>query len=142
MPMLIGEYLLTFDERGHIQFPAEVRRGIDPEIDGNAFFVVMGRNHKLWIYPDRYYEKLAMKSAPPPASADASSGFESFEFAMACRVELDRVGRILLPKKLLHRQGLQRDVTLIGVRDHLEIWNRPEWAEYRAELMARVMPYP
>jgi MraZ protein len=56
---------------------------------------------------------------------------------MASRLEWDKAGRILIPDKTLRRTGLEKDVTLIGVRDHLELWNRGEWQTRREALLAR-----
>jgi len=43
----------------------------------------------------------------------------------------------VLPEPLLRRSNIKRDVTLIGVRDHLELWNREEWDAQRDALEAR-----
>jgi MraZ protein len=55
-------------------------------------------------------------------------------FALASRVEPDGQGRLLLPQKILRRAGIQKEVTLIGVRDHLEVWNRADWEARIEEL--------
>jgi MraZ protein len=56
---------------------------------------------------------------------------------MTCRVEMDKQGRILLPDKSLKRSNIQKEVTLLGVRDHLELWNRADWEARRQELERR-----
>ena len=43
----------------------------------------------------------------------------------------DRQGRVILPTHLLHYAKLGREVVVIGIHDHLEIWDRAAW---RAEL--------
>jgi MraZ protein len=49
---------------------------------------------------------------------------------MASRVELDRQGRLLLPEKIKKRANLGSSLTLVGVRDHIEIWNSEDWEQY------------
>jgi MraZ protein len=51
-------------------------------------------------------------------------------FSMAFEATLDRQGRVLIPTKLARYAGLQRDVTITGVDDRLEIWNTEEWDSY------------
>jgi MraZ protein len=51
-------------------------------------------------------------------------------------LEWDKQGRVLIPEKMRQRTALQKEVTLVGVRDHLEIWNRPEWEAERERLFA------
>jgi MraZ protein len=58
-------------------------------------------------------------------------------FSMASKVDWDKQGRILVPDKYRVRTNLSREVTLVGVRDHLELWNRPDWATRMAELESK-----
>jgi MraZ protein len=51
-------------------------------------------------------------------------------FSMAFEATLDRQGRVLIPTKLARYAGLDRDVTITGVDDRLEIWNTEEWDSY------------
>ena len=48
--------------------------------------------------------------------------------------ELDRQGRVTLPARQLTYAGITREATVIGVQDHIEIWDRMAWAEYLAHL--------
>jgi MraZ protein len=56
---------------------------------------------------------------------------------MASRLEWDKQGRVLMPEKTLRRTNVGKDVTLIGVRDHLELWNRGDWEPHFEQLLAR-----
>ena len=57
---------------------------------------------------------------------------------MARDVKADQQGRVVIPEKSMQRAGLraQESVTLVGERDHIEIWPTPEWEEY----VARSLP--
>jgi DNA-binding transcriptional regulator/RsmH inhibitor MraZ len=63
--------------------------------------------------------------------------FNQIHFAMASLVEWDKQWRMLLPDKTLKRTGIGREVTLIGARDHLELWNRADWERRFEELFGR-----
>jgi MraZ protein len=69
--------------------------------------------------------------------AEELLAFDQMNFALASRLEWDKQGRVLIPEKTLKRTGLEREVTLIGARDHLELWNRPDWETRREELLSR-----
>ena len=47
--------------------------------------------------------------------------------------DLDKAGRMLVPDRLVRFAGLQKDVVLIGVRDHLELWDAAKWNDYLAQ---------
>ena len=53
-------------------------------------------------------------------------------FSTACEVVPDKQGRILLPAELRSYAGLEKDVTIIGNRNHAEIWATDVWNARRA----------
>jgi transcriptional regulator MraZ len=59
---------------------------------------------------------------------------QRFFFAGASEGELDKQGRIGLPAMLLEHAKLGRDVVVLGVNDHLEIWDRAAWRSELAEV--------
>ena len=135
--VLYGEYELTIDDKNRMLVPSDVRRSIDPERDGEAFFLVVGVNRIPWLYPERTYEALIARDPAELTPEEDALAFDQMNFAMANRLEWDKAGRVLIPDKTLRRTGLGKDVTLIGVRDHLELWNRAEWETRREALLAR-----
>jgi MraZ protein len=65
----------------------------------------------------------------PPNEAEARV-FRRLYFAQTEEVDLDSNGRILIPERLLEFGGLEHEIVLIGVRDHLELWDRERWQQY------------
>ncbi|KPK74608.1 MAG: hypothetical protein AMJ79_13635 [Phycisphaerae bacterium SM23_30] len=130
MLILTGEYELTLDEKNRLSIPARLREQIpEGEID-KGFYLTMGVNRIMSLYPDSYYQRIALAVAPGKAAPDESLIFERINYALAGRVELDRQGRVLLPEKAIRRAGLKERATLIGVRDHLELWDPEKWERY------------
>lgn len=58
----------------------------------------------------------------------------TFLAANANNSELDGAGRTALQPFLLEHAGIERDVVVVGVGDHLQIWNRERWEQYNAQL--------
>lgn len=135
--LLIGEHELTIDEKNRLPVPSEIRKAIDSERDGDAFFLVLGLNRKPWLYPERYYEQLVFQAQPEITPGEEQLDFAHANFALANRLEWDSQGRLLIPAKTLRRTELNREVTLIGAGDHLEIWNRSDWDARREQILAR-----
>jgi len=135
--VLYGEYELTIDDKNRMLIPSEIRKALDAERDGEAFFLVFGTNRRPWLYPERQYERQVAQIQQDLAPTDDVLAFDQMLFALASRLEWDKQGRVLIPEKTLRRAGLNREVTLIGVRDHLELWNRDEWEVQREALLAR-----
>ena len=136
MLIFTGEFELTIDEKNRLSMPVKVRQQMPSEDYGSGFYQVLGVDRVISLYPDRYYERIALAVAPRKVAPDESLAFDRVNYALAGRVELDRQGRVLLPEKALRRSGLQQRVTLIGARDHLELWDQLQWEQYLSEHMA------
>jgi MraZ protein len=53
--------------------------------------------------------------------------FNRFMFGRAAEVEVDSIGRILIPDFLKNRIGLKNTAAIVGVEDRIEIWNENSW---------------
>lgn len=135
--VLIGEYELTIDDKNRLLVPSEIRKSLDPQRDGEAFILTIGQNRKPWLYPEKYYEQLVSDAQQDITPEEDLLAFDLMNFAMASRIEWDKQGRVLIPDKTLRRTGTGKEVTLIGVRNHLQLWNRDEWEASREALMQR-----
>ena len=59
--------------------------------------------------------------------------FSRLMFSGAMEVELDQLGRVLVPDYLKNYAGLKQRVTIVGVNDRLEIWDEERWTHYKVE---------
>jgi MraZ protein len=134
--ILHGEYELTIDDKNRFLIPAEIRKRMDPERDGGAFFLVIGPDRKPWMYTERYYEQMVSELPAQMSPGLDRLAYDRRVFGTAAFLEPDKQGRVLLPEMMRKRTALDREVTMVGVRDHLEIWNRPEWEAERERLFA------
>jgi MraZ protein len=137
LTLFFGAHDVGIDDKNRMPVPADIRRAIDPETDGEAFFLVPGINQKLWLYPEKYYKSLALQIHSEMAPGEDQIAFDQLNFAMASRVEWDRQGRILIPEKYIRKSGLNKEVTVVGMRDHIEVWNRSDWAVREEEIERR-----
>jgi len=133
MPFFTGEHESKIGAKRRLAISSALREDVLPE-DGQKFYLVLGPDKHLWLYPDEYYRKLAAsmkRSLLPNQQARKLSLF----FAMARLLKPDSQGRMILPEKSIQRAGLHNTeaVTLVGERDHIEIWPAEEWESYVEE---------
>ena len=129
---LTGEYDHRLDSKNRLVVPGRLRDCIYPERDGMGFFLVLGPNKILGLYPDKYYRRLALSEGGQLVPTAGLVDFERVTFALASHLELDTPGRLTLPPKMLERAQMGRDVVLIGVKDHIELWDAKVWQNYLA----------
>jgi MraZ protein len=131
--LLTGTHPRTLDDKKRIALPKKVREQLG-EVE--QLFVTPGADQSLWLYDPRGLENLAAKLDQTPAT-DSEARIRLF-FAEMETVEVDGTGRILIPDRLVRFAELEHDVVLLGVRDHLELWNARKWQDYLAQHRPRV----
>ncbi len=137
MLLLTGEYEHIVDSKSRVLISNKLRNQIDADEHGSNFYIVLGANGILCLYPEKYFEQIVLAVAPQTTAPDEAVAFERIGFALAGRVELDSQGRLLLNEKLRKRAGLKNNITLVGVRDHIELWNSESWEQYLSDHMAQ-----
>lgn len=137
MLLLTGEYQHTVDSKSRVLVSNKLRNQIDAEEHGSNFYLIMGANGILCLYPENYFEQIALSAAPTTSAPDETLVFERMSFALASKIELDSQGRLLLNDRLRKRAGLKDKITLVGVRDHIELWNTQSWEDYLDDHMAQ-----
>jgi MraZ protein len=125
--LLTGTYPRTLDDKSRLALPKRLR-----DLLGNpaTLFVTPGPDQSLWIYTEADLERLAGKLDQAPATDAEARLFRRLYFAQTEAVDLDKTGRMLVPERLGKFAGLQKEVVLIGVRDHLELWDAIRWQAY------------
>ena len=128
--LLTGTHPRTLDDKKRLALPRRIR-----ELLGNPglLFLTPGPDQCLWVYTQEALERLAEKLDQAPAADAEARVFRRLYFAQTEAVDVDRAGRILVPDRLAQFAGLQHEVVLIGVRDHLELWDARRWQQYLTE---------
>jgi MraZ protein len=124
---------LSVDEKSRLLIPADVRRKLDPEFDTDVFVVKIGSNGKPWLWPERYYDAKVFDQDSNLDVDDIDPTPEQLERMLSrsadiYRVPMDKQGRILLPDLVMSLSGTGREVALLGVFNHLQLWNREDYA--------------
>ncbi len=132
--LLTGTYPRSFDDKKRLGLPKRVREQLH---EPAQVYVTPGPDQCLWLYSGDGLEQLAAKLDQAPATDAEARVFRRLYFAQTEAVDVDRTGRILISDRLLQFAGLQKEVVLIGVRDHLELWDAQRWQTYLSQNAAR-----
>ncbi|MFZ2072323.1 MAG: division/cell wall cluster transcriptional repressor MraZ [Minisyncoccia bacterium] len=128
--MLIGEYIHTIDEKNRVSMPSKFRKEM-----GKKIIITPGLDQCLFIFTIKEWAKVSKRLSDSDSDlsflkADKRS-FNRFMFGRAAEVELDTIGRILIPDFLKERIGLSGKAAIIGVQDRVEVWNEKTWSQYK-----------
>ena len=124
--MFIGEYTYSIDEKKRLAIPAKFR-----QLLGKKAVITRGLDQCLFLYPAKEWGNLAKKLAQLPLSQADARGFARLMLTGAMEVNLDNLGRILIPDYLKTYAFLKKKVVIAGVYNRVEIWDERKWQEYK-----------
>lgn len=129
--MLIGEHIHTFDDKSRISLPAKFRKEM-----GKTVVIAPGVDNCLFVFTAKgwkeFYERLIRPDSSSVLQSD-NRNFNRLIIGRAMEVDIDSIGRMLVPEHLREHAGLTDKAAIIGVLNRVEIWDEKAWVTYRTE---------
>ena len=123
----VGEYNHSLDAKKRLFIPSKFR-----ELLGEEFAISRTNERCLLLFPaegwSKYVSKL-LEGLPADTKLLARKVFSQTAYATP-----DAQGRVIIPTKLCEQAELVKNVTIIGVGNHVEIWSDENWAKMAEEL--------
>lgn len=127
--MLIGEYKHTLDAKKRLSLPSRWRREL-----GRKLVITRGLDNCLFVYPLKEWQKITAKVGELPLGQADTRSFNRFFLSGAVEVEVDKIGRVLVPDFLKDFAKLRNKVILAGIHSRVEIWDEKKWNEYKQKI--------
>ena len=133
---MTGKYDHGIDGKGRLTVPSQMRREL-----GEVCFVMRGPKEYLNVYSTEGWEKFCARFEGKTQSEDGD--LMRFLFANSATCEIDAQGRILIPAELREYAGIEKNVTIVGLPDRVEIWNSERYPAseeqyFRQKTMAEI----
>jgi MraZ protein len=130
-----GPAALTLDSKGRLAIPARHRELLE-KASVKELTITKHPDGALMIFPRPAWDEFRTKIAALPMAA---SGWKRVFLGNAMDVEIDASSRVLIAPELRASAGLERDVMLLGMGSHLELWDRQRHAEHEAKVLETPM---
>jgi MraZ protein len=125
--LLTGTFPRTLDDKNRLALPRRLREQMGMP---GLLYLTPGAEQTLWVYTPDCLQRVAEKLEQSPGRSEDARVYGRLFFAQSEAANVDRAGRLLVPEKLAAFAGLKHEVVLLGVRDHLELWDAVRWQEY------------
>jgi len=122
--MFLGQFYHTLDEKGRITIPASFRELL---LDGA--YVTQGFDQNLRLLTTPAFNDKASNVNRHSDTNPRTRKLRRLYFGNAAKVDLDRLGRILIPNFLREFAKLEKEAVIVGVGDAAEIWSPIYWQE-------------
>jgi MraZ protein len=129
-----GEHTHSIDGKGRLFIPKRFQDELGRDAQQNlACFLTRGQDRCLYLFPESGFQKALAGLDIAAFTGPNQRAAQRLFFANTARLELDANGRILIPEKLRAHIGSSKEVVIVGVNDHAEIWAREDWDPYHAQ---------
>ncbi|MFQ6103095.1 MAG: division/cell wall cluster transcriptional repressor MraZ [Candidatus Glassbacteria bacterium] len=121
-----GRYLYSIDNKGRINLPSRFRK----MTEGKIFVISKGLEECLFVFPEARWAQYLKGFMPMTFAKKADRDFFRLLFSNTEYVKLDDQGRLKINDDLRDYAKLKREALILGVMDHIEMWNPEYWESY------------
>jgi MraZ protein len=127
--MFIGEFSHNLDDKNRLMIPVKFRAALAAGV-----VVTRGLDGCLWLYPKDEFAKLAENIQQLPITQANSRNFSRLMLSGAMDLELDKIGRLILPGYLKEFSHIKNQVIMAGVGSRIELWPADAWNKFKGEM--------
>ena len=127
--MFLGRYQHSIDDKGRLMVPARFRE----LLEGGAY-LTQGFEKCLMVMTEAHFKQVYELITSMSLTDPTARLLRRLIFSNAYQVEVDKVGRILVPGNLRQFAGLETDAVVAGQGEYFEVWTPAEWDKQAALL--------
>ena len=120
-----GEYNYNIDQKGRLNIPAKFWKALDPKND-NTFVITRGFDPSLIVYPLVEWKKVEQQLLLLSSIKNKDRNFVRSIVRYATISKYDSQGRIQIPDMLLEYGQIQKEVSIIGMINKIELWDKSQ----------------
>ncbi len=125
--MFFGQFDHNIDDKGRLTIPAQYR-----ELLANGAYITRGLDENLMVMRSEEFTSLYHKIKAMNINDENARDLARMLFGSAAMLELDKVGRVLIPQFLREAVQLDTAVKLVGLGPYFEIWSPENWSSKAA----------
>jgi MraZ protein len=125
--VFLGEHQHTLDAKGRVILPARFRERLS-----SGLVFAPSQERCLDVFPLTAFERRVEQLRALPREDQQHRVYLRMLLAGAQEEKPDAQGRVVIPPRLRDYAGLDKDLSINGADEHVEIWDRTAWETYRS----------
>jgi MraZ protein len=136
--MFAGEFRCGVDDKGRFVLPSVFRAAfpVEDEQLAKSVIILKSLDHSLWLYRTSEWEE-KLTASRQHLDDEQSRLFMHYVVAESAPSEVDKSGRLSIPKRHREYADIENEVVLIGLYERIELWSPLRWEAYLVRLEER-----
>ncbi len=127
--MFYGEYEHAIDRKGRLIIPSKFRQVLHTN-NIDRLFLTRGLDGCLFVFAEPEWRAAEARFKQVLFTKAEGRKFNRLFFSGAVEIQLDQLGRVLVPKHLKEFAQIVQDVVIVGVSNRMEIWAKDKWRQF------------
>ena len=123
--MFFGNYEYQIDDKGRLVIPSKMREEL-----GSLVYLLKGYDGCLSLYTEEEFNKYITNLQNLPFEKEKARLHQRILLSSVEQLNVDKQGRISIPLKTLKHYNITKEVVILGVLDHIEVWSRNSYQDY------------
>jgi MraZ protein len=123
--VFFGSYVYTIDNKGRLVIPSKMR-----SMSGSTLFAMRGFEQCLSLFTKETFEQFTNQLNTLNFQQPNVRQYIRLALSSVIELEIDDHGRIQIPNETLKKYNLEKTVKIVGVHDHIEIWDKAVWDKF------------
>ena len=130
--MYYGEVHTTLDPKGRFMPPKDFRTVMDA-LDHEVWYMTRGFDGAIFLFPQEQWKALRGQLGQSNPLDPRMLDFRRLFLGSIAKVKRDGQSRLSVPAPLREYAEISKEIVLLGVEDHLEIWSHDTWRAYQKD---------
>lgn len=123
--MLLGTFKHNLDAKNRLMLPSKFRSQLNENL-----YILKGYDGAVSVYQEAELAKMLEELNSLPFNQKDSRDIARLTMASIVELQIDKLGRIQLPKDTIENYNISKEVVVLGLVDHFEIWSKSAWETY------------
>lgn len=124
--MFFGTFEHVLDNKNRLVIPGRIVKSLK----SSKLFIMKGYEGTLSIFPNEEFDKYLAKLQSFPYENKSSRDVLRIALSSVYELELDKSNRVQIPTSLVNKYKISKEVVVVGVLDHIEVWSKDKWEKY------------
>ena len=127
--MYFGSFSHNLDDKGRLMIPRKMREEL-----GMKVYIMKGFDGALSLYNKDGYQKLVEEFSRLSYNQQKVRDYLRQQFATTYEMDVDKLGRVQIPTALLTKFNISKEVLVLGIGDHIEVWDKAKYEQYESSV--------